>query len=412
VPPGTHSALFSTRFVLVRRTATAEIASKQKMKSRIACFGSTVRSWTAPEDAPFCRLGQGMVSSILLLLYFVAAAPLIAQGTPQVPVIRPKPPVAQPSTPPAHASGDSPEASADDSPPPSDWAPALLDAILESSNASAAESLYDAAFAAGPDLIPQLQAALKDDRTAEFAAQCLAFMGTPKSMEILQTLVSDPRDLDLRRFYLGALGEYRDPAVKQLLLSAVAKSDQEPDRTVSEAAVWALTVRSDSDLPSQLRQAEAKILDVVIRDDVDNAAQVIEARAHYLASPEGRNAGSSIERAVRTYFIAELGRETESERSPGKTEAAPAKAEVRHMVFNPDGSRALAHVTFDDPEGNANYDMVLQKQLGDWSVVSVWVGAEIEKPQFEKPEPVAPVRKATPPAAKGPSSRTTVRPPQ
>ena len=317
-----------------------------------------------------------------------------------MPVIRPKPPLANPSTPPVSASTSpaNPEPSPDENVLPNDWAPALLDAILSSSNPNAAESLYDAAFAAGPSLVPRLQAALKDDRTAEFAAQCLALAGGAQAMEILRTLIADPRDLDLRRFYLGALGEYRDPAVTQLLLNAVSKSDQEPDRSVTEAAVWALTVRSDAALASQLRQAETKIVDVVIRDDVDNAAQVIEARAHYLASPEGRGAGASIDRAVRTYFIAALGRETGPNRSTGPVAPEEATAEVRHLVFNPDRTRALAHVTFDDPEGTANYDMVLGKQLGDWNVVSVWVGSEVVKPETPAPskKTVAPVPKHEP----------------
>ena len=349
-----------------------------------------------------------------------AAVPqgVAAQSAPQVPVIRPKPPLSEPATPPANPStvaSSDPASTTDENPPAGDWAPALLDAILSSANPSAAESLYDAAFAAGPDLIPHLQTALKDDRTAEFAAQCLAFDGGPKAMEILRTLISDPRDLDLRRFYLGALGEYRDPAVTGLLLNAVAKSDHEPDRTVTEAAVWALTVRSDASLAAQLRQAETEILDIVIREDVDNAVGVIEARAHYLATSEGKNAGASIDRAVKSYFIAALTREPEGRSAAsGHTPAAPpeATAEVRRLVFNPDKTRALAHVIFDDPEGTANYDMVLQKQLGDWNVVSVWVGSETDKPQTDKPEPAAaikpPVRKTSPaPEKKAPSSPTS-----
>src|SRR2546427_8869173 len=57
-----------------------------------------------------------------------------------------------------------------------DWAPELLDAILSSPNEEAHDALYRAAFAAGPAIVPQLEAAIKDDRTAEFAAQSLAFI--------------------------------------------------------------------------------------------------------------------------------------------------------------------------------------------------------------------------------------------
>jgi hypothetical protein len=263
----------------------------------------------------------------------------------------------------------------------------LLDAILTSSNSSAAESLYDAAFAAGPAIIPQLQAALRDDRTAEFAAQCLAYLGGEQAFKTLAALISDRRNLDLRRFFLGSLGEYHTPEITQALLSAVEKSDQEPDRTVTEAAVWALTVRSDPALVAELRRAESKIEDVVIRDDVDNALQVIESRAHYLASPEGKKAGGSIQEAVRAYFIAALENPVPPipKRPAGPTTTPPQppapKAEVQRLTFTPDETRALGHVSFEDSNAVAKYDIVLQKQLGDWVVVSAWVSSEIEKPE-------------------------------
>jgi hypothetical protein len=209
----------------------------------------------------------------------------------------------------------------------------------------------------------------------------------------------------LRRFYLGALGEYRDPAVTQLLMNAVAKSDQEPDRTVTQAAVWALTIRSDPGLASDLRADETKILDAVIREDVDNAAEVIEARAHYLASPEGASAGGSIDRAVRTYFIAALLPSTPSSHASATKPAEQVKADVRRLIFNPDKTRALAHVTFDDPVGTANYDVVLQKQLGDWHVVSVWLGAEVDKEQPAEPAQRTARSVAKKPAA-GPAHKT------
>ena len=46
-------------------------------------------------------------------------------------------------------------------------------------------ALFHASFAAGPDLVPFLEASLKDDRTAEFAAQSLAFIGGDKALKIL-----------------------------------------------------------------------------------------------------------------------------------------------------------------------------------------------------------------------------------
>jgi hypothetical protein len=292
-------------------------------------------------------------------------------------------PVSRPSAPAINTR----ENASDDAPLPGDWAPELLDGILSSSNAGAREALYEAAFAAGPGLIPQLKAALQDDRTAEFAAQCLAFLGGDQAMKILATLVNDRRDLDLRRFYLGALGEYGDPDITQALLEAVEKSDAEPDRTVTEAALWALSVRSDASLPGRLQQAASKLEDFVIRDDVDNVRQVIAARARYLESPEGRKAGGSINEAVRTYFIAALQnpastahKDASDASKPAVPRELPAKTEIEHMTLNADSTRALAHVILSDSEGGADYDMVLQKELGDWRVASVWMNSENEAP--------------------------------
>ncbi|MGH9446650.1 MAG: HEAT repeat domain-containing protein, partial [Terriglobia bacterium] len=183
------------------------------------------------------------------------------------------------------------------------WAPQLLAGIISSSNPAALNSLYDAAFAAGPSLVPQLEAALGDDRTAEFAAQSLAFIGGNQAKADLARLVHDPRDLDLRRFYYGALGEYTDPADTQILLSVIRNANHEPDRTVTDAAIVALTVRSDPSILPPLEQAESKLTDPVIRDDLAGAISIIQERAHYLASRGGQDSGSSIEQAVRLYFL-------------------------------------------------------------------------------------------------------------
>ena len=278
---------------------------------------------------------------------------------------------------------------------PGDWAPELLDAILSSPNQGAHEALMDATFAAGPSIVPQLEAALKDDRTAEFAAQSLAYIGGNRALDILAKLVADPRDLDLRRFFYGALGEFRTAQATQVLLDVIARSDAEPDRTVTEAAIIALTVRSDESLLPALKQAHSKLKDVVIRDDLGNAMEVIESRAKILASLEGKNAGDSAEQAVRTYFSPAL----EPQPNPSepaqlavkdpKTDKATVKTraqtrplvtvEVQKMTFSPDKTRALAHVVFEDPSALANYDMVLQKEFGAWKIVSVWLGAEKEK---------------------------------
>ncbi len=279
---------------------------------------------------------------------------------------------------------------------PGDWAPELLDAILNSPNQDAHDALMNATFAAGPGVILQLEAALKDDRTAEFAAQSLAYIGGSRALDILQKLVADPRDLNLRRFSYEALGEFETPQATQILLDVIAHSDAEPDRTVTEAAIAALTVRSDESLLISLKQAQSKIKDVVIHDDLENAMSVIRSHARYLATPEGKSAGDSVEQAVRGYFSPAL----ESQPNPsgpaqhalkdpktGKMTGKPTvqmkpqvSVEVQTLTFSPDKTRALAYVVFEDPAAVANYDMVLQKEFGVWKIASVWPGGAKEKP--------------------------------
>jgi hypothetical protein len=278
-------------------------------------------------------------------------------------------------------------------PPPGDWAAQLLDGILSAPNAEAADSLFRAAFAAGPGIIPQLAEALKDDRTAEYAAQSLAFIGGGEALQILWKLQEDKRDLNLRRFYYGALAEYDADQATQTLFEVINKSDSEPDRTVTEAAILALTVRTDPKLADLIHQAEKKVNDVVIRDDLENALDVIRIRSKYLAAPEGKKAGGSIDAAVRTYFIPALlppppsPLAAEAQRAQAKPEA---KVEIQNLTFSPDRQRALAAVTLEDPSAVARYDLVLQKRLGNWEVVSVWLGAETEKPAATSPSKPSP----------------------
>ena len=299
-------------------------------------------------------------------------------------------PSVKPETPASHAPAVADAES--EQPLPGDWAPELLDAILSSSNDEAPFELVRATFAAGPAVIPQLAVALKDDRTAEYAAQMVAYIGGEKALPILWELLSDQRDLNLRRFTYGALAEFDSPQATDILFDASNKSDGEPDRTVTEAAVIALTVRTDPTLAPRLLAAEKKLQDVVIRDDLDNARAVIEERAKYLASPEGKKAGGSIESAVRAYFIPALGpppvEESASATTVKKTTTPtppPAKphplisVEVRSVTLSPDESRALARVVFQDPTAMAYYDFVLQKRFGNWTIASVWLGPEVEK---------------------------------
>jgi len=293
-----------------------------------------------------------------------------------------QPPAAPKKGPPAQApNNESGEQS--ETPVPGDWAAELLDGILSAPNAEAADSLFRAAFAAGQSIIPQLAEALKDDRTAEYAAQSLAFIGGDQAMQILWKLQEDKRDLNLRRFYYGALAEYDTEQANEKLFQVINKSDAEPDRTVTEAAILALTVRTDSKVVGWIRQAEKKVNDVVIRDDLENAGDVIQIRSKYLATPEGKKAGGSVDAAVRTFFIPALQppppspSEAAAHRTPAKSEVS---VEIQNLTFAPDRQRALAAVTLEDPTAVAQYDLVLQKRVGNWEVVSVWLGAESEKP--------------------------------
>jgi len=282
----------------------------------------------------------------------------------------------------------------EDQPLPGDWGPELLYGILSSSNEEAQYGLLRATFAAGPAIIPQLTEALKDDRTAEYAAQSLAFIGGPEALPVLEKLLSDPRDLNLRRFTYGALGEFDTPQATDLLFDVIDKSDNEPDRTVTETAVIALTVRTDKSLIPRLLASSKKLQDVVIQDDLDNARAVIEGRAKYLATPEGKKTGGSIEAAVRTYFLPaleppppEVPAAPPTRNTAGKPASTPSPVkprplvdvEVRNVTFSPDKDRALARVVFQDPTAIAFYDFVLQKRQGNWTLASVWLGPEVEK---------------------------------
>ena len=82
---------------------------------------------------------------------------LLVAAPSALPIQEPAPSPQNPPTPPEQQ---------EEAPPPSDWAPQLLDAMLRSPNPEAAEALLHASFAAGPDLVPFLEASLKDDRTA------------------------------------------------------------------------------------------------------------------------------------------------------------------------------------------------------------------------------------------------------
>ena len=259
-----------------------------------------------------------------------------------------------------------------------EWDPAKLYAILSAEDSPASENLYRAAFAAGPAIIPKLENALKDDRTAEFAAQTLAYFGDARSMAILAKLVNDPRNLDLRRFYYGALGGSADPHEIGILLTKVRTSDHEPDRTVTRDAILALSISSDAALAARLHEAEKEVSDPVIQDDIQTAATVIELRANYMATPAGKSAESSPQNAIHSYFMPAL------QAPPGDDadqQNAGVEVKVRNLTWSPDKTRVLAAVDFENPEAVAPYQMVLQKTQAGWKVASVWLGDEREKPQ-------------------------------
>ncbi|HET9179821.1 MAG TPA: HEAT repeat domain-containing protein [Terriglobia bacterium] len=259
------------------------------------------------------------------------------------------------------------------------WDPAKLYDVLTAQDPAAGEDLYRAAFAAGPAIIPKLEHALKDDRTAEFAAQTLAYLGDEQSLAILERLLKDPRDLDLRRFYYGALGGSGNPQDTEILLNKVLASDHEPDRDVTQNAILALSISSDAALVPRLRQAQMQITDPVIQDDIETAAMVVELRASFMASPAGKSVGRSVEQTIRSYFMPAL--ELPSAAGEAGQQNAGVEVHVKDLTYSPDKSRALAAVDFENPEAVASYHIVLQRNRAGWKVASVWLGEEREKPQ-------------------------------
>lgn len=250
------------------------------------------------------------------------------------------------------------------------WSPARLYSILTSHDPQAREDLYRAAFAAGPAIIPKLENALKDDRTATFAAQVLAYFGDAQSIAILAKLVNDPRNLDLRRFYYGALGGRNNPHDIDILLNKIQTSDHEPDRLVTRDAILALSISSDPVLVPRLRQAEKDVTDPVIQDDIETAARVVSLRARYLASPAGKAAGHSLKQAIRSYFMPAL--------EPAQ-ESSQAGIRVRNLTYSPNRERVLAAVDAENPMAVAVYHLVLQKDQAGWKVASIWLGEEYDK---------------------------------
>lgn len=323
----------------------------------------------------------------LVCVFFFLTALLTTQLLVPVPL-----PIAQEGT------GQNPDAGQS---PNYAWAPALLYGIISSSSPEALNSLYDAAFATGPAIVPQLEEALKDDRTAEFAAQSLAFIGGEEAFTALSKLPSDPRNLGLSRYYYGALGEIDTPQANDYLLSVIRNANSQPDRTVTEAAIIALTVHKAAGLVPQLKQAESKLTDPVIQDDLDNAISVIQSRGQYEVTH--KNTGGSLQQALNFYFepalesaqgeplAADSSQSHAAARPQTQPSASAAKVEIQHVEFNRGQTRAFARVSFEDEGVSENYRIVLQKKYGDWTVASVWLtmqeegAAEPQKPPASNP---------------------------
>ena len=270
------------------------------------------------------------------------------------------------------------------------WAVILLDEVLNVPNRAARDHLLRAGFAAGPRIQPQLEKALEDDRTAEFAAQLLAFMGNNRALRTLQRLVDDPRDLGLKRFFYGALGEFNTPGTRQTLLDVVAQADDEPDPTVTELAILALTVLADPSLIPSLEEVRGRTVDPVIRDDIENAIEVIRFRANHLEKVRTEAKGDvTVAQALEAYFIADLGRVEgqEEEGAASDPSSSPLNIEIEDLTFAPNSSRALARVRLSNPAAAAIYELVLQKRGPSWVVASVWMVSLQESEHVFQPPP-------------------------
>ena len=271
------------------------------------------------------------------------------------------------------------------------WAVILLDEVLNVPNRAARDHLLRAGFATGPRILPQLEKALEDDRTAEFAAQLLAFMGNNRALRTLQKLVDDPRDLGLKRFFYGALGEFNTPRTRQTLLDVVGRADDEPDPIVTEMAILALTVLADPSLIPLLGEVRGRTLDPVIRDDIENAIEVIRFRANHLEKMRTEAKGDvTVAQALEAYFIADLGRVEGPEVEGDATDpsSSPLKVEIEDLTFAPNSSRALARVRLSNPAAAAIYELVLQKRGSSWVVASVWMVSLQESERiFQPPSP-------------------------
>ena len=268
------------------------------------------------------------------------------------------------------------------------WAVVLLDEILNVPNHSARYHLLRAGFAAGPLIFPHLEKALKDDRTAEFSAKLLAFMGSSRALRTLQSLVDDPRDLSLKRFFYGSIGEFNSPRTRRILLDVIRQADQELDPTVTEMAILALTVLADPSLIPFLKEAQDHTADPVIRDDIGNAIEVIQFRVSHLEKVRRESSnGLTLKQAVEAYFVADLLEDNslEQEREVAEADSSPFKIEIEDLTFTPNASRALARVRLHNPVAAAVYELVLQKRGSSWSVASAWAVSLQESERIFQP---------------------------
>ena len=132
---------------------------------------------------------------------------------------------------------------------------------------------------------------------------------------MLWRLLSDPRDLNLRRFTYGALAEFDSPQATDILFDAINKSDNEPDRTVTESAVIALTVRTKPLCRACLPRKKNFRTSSSATTWTTPGKSLKSGPSTWL--PQGKHSGGSIESAVRTYFIPAL--------EPQSASAAPGR---------------------------------------------------------------------------------------
>ena len=82
------------------------------------------------------------------------------------------------------------------------------------------------------------------------------------------------------------------------------------------------------------------------------------------------------ERSLHVRLVLDLTKKSGAKPRTAPPADPPVNVKISHLTFSPDHARALARVEFEIPSAIARYDMVLQKQAGNWRLASVWLGEE------------------------------------